>query len=834
MMIFRKITFICLFLIVACGENSSTLKTDSTSTTTTTSTSIWDVTFTNNVAKLSSPAYDYNQGFGYGVALGDFNGDSVIDLAVGASTSDIATNATAATDTGAAYVYYSLKDSATKTVADLYLTAGTNYSSSYGYDVEAGDINGDGFDDLVVGAPNDDLANSNNSGDGSVYIYYGSSTGLSTTADQIINQPNNTSNSGFGTGVHIADLDGDNYPELLVGSSYDDTTAGNVGGVWIFTGTVSGFYSKSSGTLIRLSTTLDTSQDYCGMGVWTHDYNSDGKLDIYMGCPLNDNAGTDWGSVSIFHGTGVQGTWVANATTPEATLNNPAGANTDYFGTSMVTFDYDNDGLDDLLVGVPYADDQFAGSGAIYVYSDIRGSTVLDNQIGPPANYKNVDVSYFAWDMDVADVNGDGQQDLVVGAPLEGSFGYRNGRASVFYGSSTGPMGLTSEDVAVSYHYHTSPTPNRNTSEDYFGSALCSIDFNADGIKDVVVGSYNDDSKYADDGAAYVYYTRTDGKIRNEPSVRLTSPDAWNTAKEYGTACVAVDMNRDGYEDLLIGAWQDDASTANGGAVYVYYGSATGVSTTSGQRILGPDTTSYYFGHSLAVGDIDNDGYPDLIVGASYADPAAANSGALYVFQSNSTTGIIDTSSSTVRNHAGGANDYLGYSVLTFDVDGDGDQDLLGGAPYDDNAASNSGVVHIWLNGTNGATAGANTLLDNTVDNTLTQPLAQANVGFGWALAKGKYTNTSYDDLIIGAALNDLGGADAGAVYVYEGTSTGYNASPNTIFGLSDAAVDAGEWLGSAMLVHDFDNDGTNELLIGAATDDEPGVNSGTVYIKKK
>lgn len=819
---------ISLFLAVSCGDNSSSLTSPSSETSSITSG--WDLSFTNNLAKLPSPGRHDSQYFGQSVAVGDFNGDGNPDMAIGAHLADLNNSLTNGADTGSVYIYYSINSSDNITAADLYLTAGSDFNNQYGHAVHAGDINNDGIDDLMIGAPFDDRAGANS---GSVYIHHGSNSGISTSPTQIINQPNANANDSFGSSLFLADLDGNGYKELLVGAILSDTPAVNVGRVWVLTGQSNSLFTTSASMALSLSAALDTTQDYCGWSLWVHDYNNDGNKDIYMGCPRSDLGGTaDVGKVFIYHGTGVSGTWVTSANTPDVTLTNPVPAASDYFGTSIAIMDYDNDGNSDLIIGAQAADDGFAGSGTLYIYNNIRANTGVDILQAPP--YSSVTGDYYGSSMDVADTNKDGINDLIVGAPLSRHDStYIKGRVNVLNGTSTGTLNFTTANKTISYNYHKAPTQMHNSSADYFGTALCTVDFNADGLQDLVVGAYHGDEKYTDDGAAYVYYTKTSGAVYGTPDIRLTSPGAWNTAKEFGSSCLGIDLNRDGYEDLLVGAWQDDISVANGGAVYVYYGTATGIGQTPSLSFYGPNVTNYYFGSALAKGDIDNDGFPDLIVGASYGDATNTNRGGVYVFRSNSTTGAVDITSSTYFIHTGSANtDLLGFSVATFDYDGDGDLDLLAGAPGDDDTTTNSGMVYIWRNGTTGANAGTNTLLDVTHDATIADPRGIANYGFGSALYVGKYSNTSYPDLIVGAYQDDFNGTDAGSVLIFQGNSGGYDASPSVIAGLDPPAIDAGEFLGHAIVVLDINRDGTNDLLIGAPADDSPGTDSGSVYIK--
>ena len=140
--------------------------------------------------------------------------------------------------------------------------------------------------------------------------------------------------------------------------------------------------------------------------------------------------------------------------------------------------------------------------------------------------------------------------------------------------------------------------------------------------------------------------------------------------------------------------------------------------------------------------------------------------------------------------------------------------------------------VYVWINGTNETNERANTLLESIHDFTIDEPSETNNVYFDSALAKSIYTNTSFQDLLIGAERYDALGTDAGIVYVYEGSATGFLPIPATVCGLDHPAIDAAEQLGSAITVLDFNDAGVEDLIIGASADDALGTDASSVYFK--
>ena len=147
------------------------------------------------------------------------------------------------------------------------------------------------------------------------------------------------------------------------------------------------------------------------------------------------------------------------------------------------------------------------------------------------------------------------------------------------------------------------------------------------------------------------------------------------------------------------------------------------------QVIVDPGDNSNYFGKALATGDLNNDGFSDLIVGAYLDDTGGADRGIVYVYKSDPTSGVIQSTATTFQTVVGNS-DYFGYAVGTADIDNDGDDDLLVGAIGDDVQAADSGRVVVYNNG-----GVADTLLNTVADAYIYHPTGAANSYFGSAIA---------------------------------------------------------------------------------------------------
>ncbi len=422
------------------------------------------------------------------------------------------------------------------------------------------------------------------------------------------------------------DLDGDGYHDLLVSAVDSDGGASDGGSVYLYYGSPWGLLQGSE---VELYPSDSYTSDHFGGAVsFAGDMDGDGYDDIVVGAPDNDDVATGAGAAYVYYGssTGLD-------TSREDKLTASDGASGDGFGDAVAgAGDLDGDGYDDIVVGAPDHDTTVNGSGAAYVY--YGSSTGVDTSREDPFVSSDADVgAEFGEAVDgLGDVDGDSYDDIVVG-----SVGWDNirGAAYVYYGSSTGLDSSSEQSI----------TASDGANRDSFGNSVAGAgDVNGDGYPDLVVGSSRDDDNGTDSGSAYVYYGSASGMTGE---TKLTASDG-AASDDFGYAVSGgVDLDADGYDDIVVGAYQEDECGSFCGAAYVYYGAATSMASATEEKLIPYDElASSDYGYAVAaIGDVEADGAGDLAVGAWSQDSSI---GAVYTYSGDCPDADSDGTCDTV------------------------------------------------------------------------------------------------------------------------------------------------------------------------------------------
>lgn len=417
------------------------------------------------------------------------------------------------------------------------------------------------------------------------------------------------------------------------------------------------------------------------------------------------------------------------------------------------------------------------------------------------------------------DIDADGFDDLLIGAPGADS----GGEVYLIYGQTT-PFSSSSLSEAITF----SPV----NSSDSSGASVAVLDMNGDGFDDLVFGAPGNDTINGNNGAVFILY----GQTARYTSTSLSSGIGLYGHEMNGHASFSLanagDLNRDGFEDLLVGAYAEDANGPDAGAVYIVYGQSSqftnGTSLTTFTTLTG-ESASDNLGTAVAgAGDVNGDGYDDLLIGAHHNDLGGSEAGAAYLVLGRSTqlsSGSISSSMAT-RWIGTSAGSMLGASLSgNGDVNGDGFDDIIIGSQFSDDAGTDAGAAYLQYGSATTPTSG---LISTTSANF--SSAAGNEVGSMVGIA-GDINHDGYADLLISAA--DIDGANTATAFVVFGSTTNYSGanslSDDAIVMFSDITV--GDDTGSRISFGDLNGDGFQDLVLGAPNNDAAGTDAGAVYV---
>jgi hypothetical protein len=729
----------------------------------------------------ASPAWtvESNQAWaylGHSVATaGDVNGDGFSDVIVGVIYYD-----SPEMDEGRAYAYYgsSVGLSMTANWTGESNQAGEAFGS---WVATAGDVNGDGYADVIVGAPKWDIAPQHGQEDaGRAFVYHGSPTGLGASA---WNKASTQPGALFGGSVATAgDVNGDGYSDVVVGAEgFDIAGYPDLGAVVVYQGTDTGL--QSSGTSLVIPGFLRKSDAHFGSSVATAgDVNGDGYADVIVGARLHgdDPVAAGLAMVSLGSASGLSDLPAWYASGP-----NQARA---YFGTSVATAgDVNGDGYSDLIVGGPNFDNPQIDEGQAFVF---HGSGAGLSVTYWAAERNRADDRLGISSAIAGDVNGDGYSDFIVGAPNYDNGETEEGCAYVHYGSAEGP-------VFVPWQ-----AEGNQIGAQFGWSVSTAGDVNGDGFSDVIVGAPGD-------GRAYVFHGSQTG-LAELPAWM----NEWGASQRFGwSVATAGDVNGDGFSDVIVGAPNAGAD----GRVFVYQGSQNGLAATPAWTADGSQPGSS-FGYSVATaGDVNGDGFSEVIIGAFYPLTGGGPAGAFVYEGSDTGLGASPAWAVEVSEDSPG----FGKSVATAgDINGDGFSDVIVGANYFDNGEDLEGRAFVYYGSENGLASSAGWTAEGN----------QAVAHFGASVSTaGDVNGDGFSDVIIGAPSYNGGESYEGRAFVYHGSETGLDASPSWT---AESNYPGARFGWSVATAGDVTGDGFSDVIAGAPEmhgGNEPG--EGWAYI---
>ncbi len=347
-----------------------------------------------------------------------------------------------------------------------------------------------------------------------------------------------------------------------------------------------------------------------------------------------------------------------------------------------------------------------------------------------------------------------------------------------------------------------------------YGYAIAAAgDVNGDGRADLIVGSPKYESDIYTGGAAFVYHGYNGG-LSDQPN--WTGGSDLKGARYGFAAASAGDINHDGYDDIIIGAYRYNNGQSEEGRVYLYLGSADGLHPEPAWQFES-DQKEAHLGYAVAsAGDVNNDGFDDVLVGARWYQETLVSEGAAFLFF-GSADGLSDTPDWTaVGGQAGAA---FGTAVAAAgDTNHDGYDDILIGAPFFDNTLENAGAAYLFLGSETGPGNGAAWQATGS----------QAGDLFGSALAAGDFNDDNASDLLVGGPHSSDDVDDEGGVFLYLGSSSGLMSSTAV---WSTFGGQAGALFGTAVAVGDVNGDALADILVGAPNCTQDQSNEGCVFL---